>query len=90
MKTVTMSKDGRLTVPAEVRRQLGLHGETELVYGVDPSNDSIVLRPAVVLYREDAWAYTPEHRELLGRAHRDSTEGRVREISESELAELAD
>lgn len=90
MKTVTMSKDGRLTVPAEVRRRLGLDEDTEFAYEVDPSNGAIVLRPAMVLYREDAWAYTPEHRTLLERAHRDSAEGRVRQLSESELAGLAD
>ena len=29
MKTVTMSANGRLTLPVETRRQLGLSGETE-------------------------------------------------------------
>jgi len=41
-----------------------------------------------VLRRQDAWAYTPEHRALLTRAHLDSREGRVREISEDGLKRL--
>jgi AbrB family looped-hinge helix DNA binding protein len=59
MKTVTVSGSGRLTLPAEVRRELGLEGETELEVVVDVESDEIILRPAVVLRREDAWAYTP-------------------------------
>jgi AbrB family looped-hinge helix DNA binding protein len=88
MKTVTISETGRLTLPAEVRRALGLEGETELEVEVDPQSEEIILRPAVVLRREDAWAYTSEHRELLSRAHADSREGRVRQVSEDELKSL--
>ena len=80
-----MSGTGRLTLPAEVRRALGLEGETELEVEVDPGNEEIILRPAVLLRREDAWAYTSEHRELLSRAHADSREGRIHQMSEDEL-----
>jgi hypothetical protein len=38
----------------------------------------------------DDWAYTSEHRNLLGRAREDSTRERVRELSEDELRDLAD
>jgi bifunctional DNA-binding transcriptional regulator/antitoxin component of YhaV-PrlF toxin-antitoxin module len=90
MKTVVMSRDGRLTLPAEARRLLKLHGEAEFEIEVDESADAIILRPAVVLRREDAWAYTPEHRELLARAHRDSREGRMRQLTDEELAQLGE
>lgn len=89
MKTISVSSTGRLTLPAEVRRELGLEGETELEVEVDVESEEIILRPAVVLRREDAWAYTPEHRTLLSRAHADSREGRVHEVSEDELRSLA-
>lgn len=49
------------------------------------TEEGLVLRPAVVLRREDAWAYTPLHRATLARAHEDSREGRVRTLTESEL-----
>lgn len=90
MKIVSMSESGRLTVPADARRELGIEGEAEFELEVDQEHDAIILRPAVVLRREDAWAYTPQHRELLARAHRDSREGRVRKTSEDELSKLAD
>lgn len=88
MKTVTVSSSGRLTLPTEVRRLIGLEGETEMEVEVDEASDAVILRPAVLLRREDAWAYTPEHRDLLARAHRDSREGRVRELSEGDLEAL--
>ena len=80
-----MNETGRLTVPADVRRALGLVGETEFEVEVDPSEDALVLRPVVSLRREDAWAYTQEHRKLLARAHKDSREGRVRKSTERDL-----
>jgi AbrB family looped-hinge helix DNA binding protein len=86
MKTVMVSDTGRVTLPAEARRRLGLRGETEMEIEVDVEHDAIILRPAVTLRREDAWAYTPEHRELLASAHADSREGRVRLLTEDELA----
>ena len=85
MKTVSMSASGRLTLPADARRALGLEGETEFEVEVDDENDAVILRPAALLRREDAWAYTPEHRELLDRAHDDSRDGRVRTVTEDEL-----
>jgi bifunctional DNA-binding transcriptional regulator/antitoxin component of YhaV-PrlF toxin-antitoxin module len=85
---VSMSADGRLTVPASARRALGLDGEAQ--FEMEVEHDSLVLRPAVVLAREDAWAYTPGHRRLLEQAHRDSREGRVREMTEEELLTLTD
>lgn len=83
-----MSAQGRVTLPAAARRQLGVEGETQ--FEVEVEEDAIVLRPAIVLPREDAWAYTNEHRALLKGAHRDSREGRTRRVSERELERLAE
>jgi bifunctional DNA-binding transcriptional regulator/antitoxin component of YhaV-PrlF toxin-antitoxin module len=90
MKTVVMNRSGRLTLPADARRRLHLEGETEFEVEIDEAADTIILRPAIILRREDAWAYTPEHRALLARAHEDSREGRVRQMTEEELARLAE
>ncbi|MGH8934016.1 MAG: AbrB/MazE/SpoVT family DNA-binding domain-containing protein [Egibacteraceae bacterium] len=90
MKTAVMNKAGRLTVPADVRRELGLDDETEFEVEVDRQQDALILRPVMVLRREDAWAYTPDHRDLLRRAHEDSRHGRVRVLSEQELRGLAE
>jgi AbrB family looped-hinge helix DNA binding protein len=88
-RTVSMNEQGRITLPAELRRELGLEGISEFEIEVDPETDALILRPAVVLRREDAWAYTPEHRALLKRAHADSRAGRVRRMTEEELRKFA-
>ena len=85
-KLVTMTPEGRLTIPAAARKDLGVEGETQ--FEVDVEEGSIILRPAVLMTREDAWAYTPDHRRLLAKAHRDSREGRVRRLSEGQLDPL--
>lgn len=85
-KVVTMTAEGRVTIPAAARRELGVEGEAQ--FEVDVKSEAIVLRPAVIMTREDAWAYTPRHRRLLVKAHRDSREGRVRRLTEGQLARL--
>jgi len=88
MRIVTMNTQGRLTVPAETRRALGIEGSAEFEIEVDEKSDALILRPAIVLRREDAWAYRPEHRALLAKARADSRLGRVSQLTESQLAKL--
>ena len=88
IRLVSMNKAGRITLPVETRRALGLDGEAEFEVEVDSDSDALILRPALVLRREDAWAYTPKHRKLLSRAHADSRAGRVRRVTEDQLRKL--
>ena len=85
---VAMNAQGRLTVPAEARRELGLGGEAH--FEAEVRDGELLLRPAVLVPREDSWAYTPEHRALLARAREDAACGRTRRLSEAELHDLAD
>jgi bifunctional DNA-binding transcriptional regulator/antitoxin component of YhaV-PrlF toxin-antitoxin module len=89
-RTISMSPNGRLTLPADARRALGIDGETDFEVAVDVEKDELILRPVLALRREDAWAYTPEHRERLARAHADSREGRVWSMSEEDLIAYAE
>ncbi len=67
MKTiVTMTDRGRITLPASVRKELRIEGETP--FELETSGEEITLRPAVIIPREDAWAYTAEHRAAVERA----------------------
>ena len=73
MKTiVSMNAQGRLTVPAEARKALHVEGETP--FEIEVTEHEIILRPAVVIPREDAWAYTPEH---IARVEQALAEGRA-------------
>jgi bifunctional DNA-binding transcriptional regulator/antitoxin component of YhaV-PrlF toxin-antitoxin module len=85
---VAMNAQGRLTVPADARKALGLVGEAQ--FQAEVRDEGLLLRPAVLVPREDAWAYTSEHRSLLAQAREDSTRDRVRELSEDELRDLTD
>ncbi len=81
-----MSSSGRLTIPVEARRALGLDREAE--FDVEVVGGGIVLHP-LANEADDAWAYTPEQRELLRHALKDSDEGRVVQMTEAELRALA-
>jgi AbrB family looped-hinge helix DNA binding protein len=74
-KPVLMDPAGRLTLPAEARRALHLDGEVQFV--VEVGEGEIVLRPAVTIPKEDAWAHSVEHRELLAQALQDVRAGRI-------------
>ncbi len=47
---------------------------------------ALVLRPAVVIPREDAWAYTPEHLKKVERARQEAV---GRRLTEADLDRLA-
>ncbi len=85
-RLVSMTAGGRLTVPASARKRLGIAEDAQ--FEVEVRDDALVLRPVVVVAREDAWAYTPEHHKELAKALRDSREGRVRRVSPAELEKL--
>src|SRR5579884_4091845 len=84
---VSVNAQGRMTIPASIRRQLGIEGEGTLIVDVD--DGKIIARPGVVIPAEDAWYYTPEHQEQLARAEAEYAAGRVLHIGPDELRRLA-
>ena len=80
---VSMNAQGRITVPADARELLRVGADTQ--FEMEVTEHEMVLRPAVVIRREDAWAYTPEHLASVGRALRQVEEGRLRPASTAEL-----
>ena len=90
MKTIVgMNSSGRLTLPVEARRQLGI-ADSEAQLQLEVSGGKVTLQPVVVVPQEDAWAYTPEFRHQLEEALRDVREGRVRQMTETDLERIAD
>jgi len=63
---VAMNSQGRITIPAAARSVLRLAGETQLEMEV--RDNELVLRPAVVIPREDAWAYSSRNMASILRA----------------------
>jgi len=87
MKTiVSMNAQGRLTVPAEARKALHVEGETP--FEIEVTEHEIILRPALVIPRDDAWAYTPEHLAQIEQADADARAGRIVRMTERELEQF--
>lgn len=86
--TAVSNKDGRITIPAEVRSALHIEGETH--WTVEVADGAVILRPAMVIPRDDAWAYTPEHAAMVERAHEDARAGHEIAVSGAELSRIAD
>ncbi len=80
---VAVNKQGRLTLPIDVRRKLGIAEGTQLEVRVE--NSGVRLQPAYVVPDEDRWAYTPQALASLKRALADVKAGRVFEMTEAQL-----
>jgi AbrB family looped-hinge helix DNA binding protein len=83
---VAVNAQGRVTLPAEVRRKLHLREGSQLEVAVQ--DDRITLRPAQVIPAEDAWAYTPENRAGIRRALEDVKAGRVYRLTWKEWDDI--
>ena len=81
-----MNKQGRLTVPAAARQALQIEGPAE--FEVEIGENALILRPAIVIPREDAWAYAPEHLQRIQKARQELREGRTRRLTETELDQM--
>lgn len=87
---VSMSRNGRLTLPASIRRRLQLEGEAEFEVEQEEGGDGVILRPVVVMRRSDAWVYTAEDLAGIERGLRDLREGRERQMTEADFRALAE
>jgi AbrB family looped-hinge helix DNA binding protein len=80
---IGVNEQGRVTLPAEVRRRLGIRAGSQLEVKVE--ENGIRLRPATVIPEADRWAYTPEAIASLKRGLADLKAGRVYQLTEDEL-----
>lgn len=88
MAVVRVDGEGRLTIPSEALRALGVEGETDLTIEVDAEQETVLLRP--VEHDDDSWLYEdPEVRASIERGLADIEAGRVHRKTEAELRALA-
>src|SRR2546428_14145761 len=80
---IAVNQQGRVPLPAAIRRRLGIGTGSQLEVKV--VDNSISLRRATVIPEEDRWAYTPEALASLQRALADVKAGRVYEVTEEDL-----
>ncbi len=84
--TVESNAQGRLVIPAEVRAALKVTGKAH--WQLEVHAGAIILKPAVVIPREDAWAYQPEHLARLEEAMTQARLGQVLDLSPEQLERL--
>lgn len=80
---VAVNAQGRVTLPADVRKKLHIGEGSHLEVAVE--KDRIMLRPAQLIPAEDAWAHTPENLAGIRRALEDVRAGRVYTVTEEDL-----
>lgn len=86
--TVESNAQGRLVIPAEVRAALNVTGKAH--WQLEVHDGAIILKPAIVIPREDAWAYQPEHRARLEEAMMQARSGQVLDLSPEQFEKLLD
>lgn len=85
MKTiVTLNDQGKLTIPDAMRKALHLAAGDQLELEIQ--GGELILRPVLVVLREDAWAYMPEHRAHVREAQAQPSFS----VTRDELAMIAD
>ncbi|MGI8551390.1 MAG: AbrB/MazE/SpoVT family DNA-binding domain-containing protein [Dehalococcoidia bacterium] len=89
--TVTVDREGHLTLPETVRDALHLDEDTE--FDLEIEDGGVILRPhtdgsSIVDHYDDSWAETPEYREHIRLALDDVRAGRVLRLSRAELEQM--
>lgn len=85
---VYLRAKGVITIPQPIREQLGLDIDDQLIVTVE--NGRIILTPAAVVPRDQAWFHTPEWQAKEAEADADKAAGRYTRYDndESFLASL--
>lgn len=76
MTFMTIDSRGRGTLPEEVRRELGLTEDTNLLIVERTPRGTYELVPATLIPRDQLWFHHPEMQERVARAEADFREGR--------------
>ncbi len=80
---VAVNRQGRLTLPVDVRRRLGIAEGTQLEVNVE--HDTVQLRRTQLVPHGDRWAYSPAAVASLKRALADVRAGRVYRLGARDL-----
>ncbi len=81
--TVSVHGRGTITLPAEVRRELGLD-RPGVHLAVEVIDGAIVMRPSVSVPADQAWFWTARWQRMEREADADIAAGRVRQFNSAE------
>lgn len=90
MTNSVMDKEGRVWIPEEMLRALGIDGPVLMTVEIDAASGTLVLRPGESVPEEDWDCYLPERREASKRAERDSRNHPGYQLDRADLERLGE
>jgi len=87
MAFMTVDRRGRATFPEEVRRELGIGDDTNLVILERTERGTFELVPAALVPKDQLWFHHPEVQARIAEAEADFREGRFVRTSTPEEAQ---
>jgi antitoxin MazE len=86
---VRIDSRGSITIPAVIRKALGLHPGEQVRIEAEPDTGVITIHPQVSVDREQAWFWTPEWQKGETKADEDIDSGKIKKMkSKSILKEM--
>ena len=83
--TTTVGAKGRVTIPKAIREEVGLAEGHRVMFHV--TGTGVLIVPAEVVPRDQAWFYSPQMQERVAAAESDIRDGRVTATDSAEAAQ---
>jgi len=77
---------GAMTIPAAVRKAIGMNGETLVVTSAVENGSEILIRVQVTVDRDQAWFWTPEWQAEEKASAKDFRDGKVTRMSADDFS----
>jgi len=84
---VKVGERGTITIPAAVRKMVGISPGDMLRVAMSPEAGTVTLTPQITIDRDQAWYWTPEWQKGEREADEDIAAGRVNEMKTDSMRE---
>ena len=80
MNTARLNRNGQVSIPASIRRALGLKEGDEL--GFELEGNAVRVSPVVSIPKDQLWFYTREIQKKIQKARKEIDQGKTRSFSD--------
>lgn len=87
---VKVNERGSLTIPARIRKAVGINGSDVVLVAASEDGSSILIKPQVAIDRDQAWFWTPEWQSEEKKSAEDFEVGQVTRMTSKEFLEEID
>jgi|SRR5450759_4089271 antitoxin MazE len=87
---VKVNERGALTIPASIRKAVGINGSDVVLIAAADDGSSILIKPQVSVDRDQAWFWTPQWQSEEKKSAADHEAGRVTRMTPKEFLEEID